>query len=128
MEVNKVCLPLAVIGGFLSVPGWVRSPVVKNKTLWKEWNSEESKILPSFEHWVAKPCFLPSSVTAFSTMLSLPSVRFTTSCSQPEDLVKTSNDLDDGNASDLGNFKAAPARAVVIKKLRRFCKLLTVSS
>ena len=28
-------------------------------------------------------------------MLSLPSVRFTTSCSQPEDFVKTSKDLDD---------------------------------
>src|SRR6266478_8224036 len=35
------------------------------------------------------PCRFPRSVTASSTMLGFPSTRFTTSCSHPEDFVKT---------------------------------------
>ena len=31
MEVSRVCLPAADMGGFLSVPASVRSPVVKKK-------------------------------------------------------------------------------------------------
>jgi hypothetical protein len=64
-------------------------------------NSEESKILPSLEHSTWKPCFLPNSVTTVSQMLSLPSVRFTTWCSKPEDLVKTNKDFAEGTAGDM---------------------------
>src|SRR6266481_1915455 len=128
MVSRRVCLPAGDIGGFLSVPDCVRSPVVKNRTLWKELNSGESKILPSFEHCVWKPCFFPSSVTVVSTMLSLPSVRFTTWCSKPEDLVKTSSDLEEGEASGFGRVIAAPASAAVFRKSRRFPGLFTVIS
>jgi len=34
MEVSRARLPAADIGGFLSVPDVVRSPVVKKKTAW----------------------------------------------------------------------------------------------
>src|SRR4029077_11093878 len=116
------------MAGFLSVPDSVRSPVVKNNAAWKERNSEESKILPSLEHSTWKPCFLPDSVTTVSQMLSLPSVRFTTWCSKPEDLVKTSKDFAEGVAVDIGNVTAAPARALVFRNSRRFDGLFTVFS
>src|ERR1700730_5313591 len=45
---------------------------------------------PSFVTPTLKPCLFPRSVTASSTMLGFPSIRFTTSCSQPDDFVKTS--------------------------------------
>src|SRR5258706_3197698 len=48
---------------------------------------------PSLEQVTSKPCLAPSSVTAVSQMLSLPSWRFTTACSKPEDLVKTRTDF-----------------------------------
>src|ERR1700756_1418359 len=93
MEVSRVCLPAADIGGFLSVPGVVRSPVVKKNTAWCAWRSFESKMRPSLEHLTSKPCFLPISVIAVSQMLSFSPWRFTTACSKPEDLVKTRSDF-----------------------------------
>src|SRR5713101_7988204 len=128
MVSRNFCLPAGDIGGFLSVPSSVRSPVVKKKAAPKELNSAESKILPSLVHSTWKPCFLPISVATFSQMLRLPSLRFTASCSKPEDLVKTSRDFEEGSANELGREIAAPARAVVLRKSRRFVALFTVFS
>src|SRR6185312_14105207 len=93
MALRKDCLPCADIGGFLSVPTVVRSPVVKNATAAYLWKSLESKTRPSLVQVTLKPCLLPSDVIACSTMLSLPPTRFTTSCSHPDDLVKTRTDF-----------------------------------
>src|SRR3954464_4907492 len=93
MALSKDCLPCDDIAGFLSLPTVVRSPVVKKSTAAYLWKSFESKIRPSLLLVTPKPCFVPSEVTACSTMLGLPSTRFTTSCSQPEDLVKTRIDF-----------------------------------
>src|SRR5579863_6831714 len=112
MVSRNFCLAATDIGGFLSVPSSVRLPVVKKKAAPNDLKSAESNILPSLVHSTWKPCFLPISVATFSQMLRLPLVRFTTWCSKPEDLVKTSNDFEEGSASDLGSEIAAPARAV----------------
>src|SRR5207248_1149678 len=125
MVSSRVCFPAELIGGFLSVPVCVRSPVVKNKTLWNERNSGESKILPSFDVSVWKPCFLPRSVTTVSTMLNFPSLRFTTSCSKPEDFVNMRRDFDLAKVSWTGNVAAALASAAVFKKTRRLAGLFT---
>src|SRR2546426_3744450 len=61
-------------------------------------------------------------------MLNLPSLRFTTACSNPDDFVKTSKDLDDGNASGLGKVMAALASAAVLRKCRRFAGLFMMIS
>src|SRR6202022_2692322 len=68
---------------------------------------------PSLEQSTSKPFFLPSSVTAVSTMLSLPSLRFTTSCSKPEDLVKTRRDFFGAEADRCESAKLAVAAVSV---------------
>src|SRR5437868_10993538 len=93
MELRKDCLPCADIGGFLSVPIVVRSPVVKKTAAAYLWKSFESKTRPSLVQVTLNPCLSPSEVIACSTMLSLPPTRFTTSCSHPDDLVKTRTDF-----------------------------------
>src|SRR5713226_7743904 len=72
---------------------------------------------PSFEQVTSNPFLLPSSVTAVSTMLSLPSLRLTTSCSKPEDLVKTRRDL--FGAENDGSERDKPAVAAVIVAVAR---------
>src|SRR5437588_6824885 len=44
---------------------------------------------PSFVALTLNPYLFPISLTASSTMLGFPPILFTTSCSHPEDLVKT---------------------------------------
>src|SRR5262245_40444090 len=120
MESRNFCFPASVIGGFLSVPVSVKSPVVKNSIAPNPAYSLDSKMRPSFEHCTSQPFFLPISVTAVSQMLCLPSTRLTTSCSQPEDFVNTSNDFCGDAKTCLLSARLAPAAAVVRRKSLRF--------
>src|SRR5713101_2831405 len=57
------------------------------------------------------PCRFPRSVTASSTMLGFPSTRFTTSCSHPEDFVKTSTAFSFAASSRFESASPAPVSA-----------------
>src|SRR5947207_8482295 len=91
------------MGGFLSVPTVVRSPVVKKSTAAYLWKSFESNTPPSLLAVTLKPCFSPREVTAFSTLLGLSPIFFTTSCSKPVDLVKTSKIFLDASNNTFSN-------------------------
>src|SRR4029077_19715023 len=116
---SKDCLPCDDIGGFESVPVVVKSPVVKKSTAACFRKSFESNTLPSLVEVTSKPCFFPSTATAESTMLGLPPLIFTTSCSNPEDFVKTSTDFFSAANRHWGTAKLAPAAAPVRKNCRR---------
>jgi hypothetical protein len=64
---SNACLPCGVMGGFPSVPGLVRSPVVKKNTAACFRKSLESKIRPSLEALTSKSCCSPRTVIACST-------------------------------------------------------------
>src|SRR5579871_34328 len=113
------CLPSGDIGGFLSVPGMVRSPVVKKSTALKLRKSFESKIRPSLLEVTPKPCFAPSEVTAWSTMQGLPADVFTTSCSNPDDLVKTRTDFLSEAKNSVGRERPIVATVAVFMNRRR---------
>jgi len=74
---------------------------------------------PSLEQVTSKPFLAPSSVTVVSQMLSLPSLRFTTSCSNPEDLVKTRRDFFDAENKRCGSVRHAVAAVMLRTKVRR---------
>src|SRR5216684_653474 len=57
------------------------------------------------------PFRFPKSVTASSTMLGFPSIRFTTSCSHPEDFVKTRTSFSFAAKSRLERASPAPVSA-----------------
>ena len=84
---SSASFPCALMGGILSVPASVRSPVVKKKNASYRAKSL-SKMRPSFVATTWKPRVLPMSVRAVSESDGPPPVRFTRSCSKPEDLVK----------------------------------------
>ena len=111
MASSSFCLPSGDMGGLPSVPIVVRSPVVKKTTAAYLWNCVSSKIRPSFVTPTWNPCLSPRAVTASSTMLGLPSTRFTTSCSKPEDFVKTSTDLCGAAGRRLPSARPAPVTA-----------------
>jgi hypothetical protein len=119
MASSKDCLPCDDIGGFKSVPVVVKSPVVKKSTAACFRKSFEWKTLPSLVAVTSKLCCFPSAATACSTMLGFPPVVFTTSCSKPEDLVKTRTDLLPAANSSWGNAKLAPTIAPARKNCRR---------
>src|SRR5439155_8630559 len=100
---------------FLSVPTVVKSPVVKKSTAAYLWKSFESKTAPSLVAVTSKPCFFPSVVIAASRMLGLALVVFTTSCSNPEDLVKMRTDFLPAANRPFGRTRLAPATAPVCK-------------
>src|SRR6266853_5726 len=79
---------------------------------------------PSLEQVTSKPFLAPSSGTAVSQMLSLPSWRFTTACSKPEDLVKPRTDFLGAENSRRGSVRHAVAAAMVRTKDRRSKKLV----
>src|SRR6266478_9035845 len=56
-------------------------------------------------------CRFPRSVTASSTMLGFPSILFTTSCSHPEDFVKTSTVFSFAASSRFESASPAPVSA-----------------
>src|SRR5260370_35648799 len=74
---------------------------------------------PSLEQVTSKPFLAPSSVTVVSQMLSLPSCRFTTACSKPEDLVKTRTDFFDAENKRCGSVRHAVAAVMLRTKARR---------
>src|SRR5215469_14911486 len=112
-------LPSGDNGGFLSVPGVVRSPVVKKSTAACLGRSLESNTRPSLVAVTAKPYFLPSEVIVCSTMLGLPSMVFTTSCSKPDDFVNTSTDFFSAPKKSVGKAILAPAMAAAFMNRRR---------
>src|SRR5882724_6212335 len=75
---------------------------------------------PSLEQVTSKPCLAPSSVTTVSQMLSLPSWRFTTACSKPEDLVNTRTDFfgAEKDRHERAEPAAVAANAAVVKVRR----------
>src|SRR5215471_16711659 len=119
MARSSDCLPSREIGGFLSVPGVVRSPVVKNRTAACLRKSPESKTRPSLVAVTSKPCFVPSKVIPCSTMLGFPSILFTTSCSKPDDFVNTSTDFFSEPKKFVGRAILAPVIAVAFMNPRR---------
>src|SRR5882724_2564973 len=66
---------------------------------------------PSFVTPTLYPCRFPRSVTASSTMLGFPSILFTTSCSQPEDFVKTRTVFSFAASSRFESASPAPVSA-----------------
>src|SRR5437764_1766922 len=115
------------MGGFLSVPTVVRSPVVKKSTAAYLWKSFESNTPPSLLAVTLKPCFSPREVTACSTMLSLPSTRLTTSCSQPDDFVETSTDFLPAANNQFGKVILPAATHPVCTNWRRL-KMVFINS
>src|SRR5258708_40327961 len=63
---------------------------------------------PSLVKPALNPYSFPSSLMASSTMLGLPPTLFTTSCSQPDDFVKTSTDLFEAPSSGFESASPAP--------------------
>src|SRR6266849_127336 len=63
---------------------------------------------PSLVTPALNPCLFPSSLMVSSTMLGLPPTLFTTSCSQPDDFVKTSTDLFEAPSSGFESASPAP--------------------
>src|SRR6267142_3620651 len=57
------------------------------------------------------PCRFPRSVTVSSTRLGFPSIRFTTSCSHPEDFVKTRTVFSFAAGSRFESASPAPVSA-----------------
>src|SRR5471030_2661349 len=103
------------MGGCLSVPSVVRSPVVKKNVAAYECSSGESKIRPSLVALTSNPYFAPNPRTHFSTTLGFPGEVFTTVCSKPDDLENSKTDF--LLAADSLLDKANPA--VPIATLRR---------
>src|SRR5260370_351555 len=63
---------------------------------------------PSLVTPALNPCLFPSSLTVSSTRLGFPLILFTTSCSQPDDFVKTSTDLFEAPSNRFESASPAP--------------------
>src|SRR5260370_40262202 len=63
---------------------------------------------PSLVTPALNPCLFPSSLTVSSTRLGFPLILFTTSCSQPDDFVKTSTDLFEASSDRFESASPAP--------------------
>src|SRR2546423_1430327 len=74
---------------------------------------------PSFVTPTLNPCLFPMSLTTSSTMLGFPPTLFTTSCSQPEDFVKTRTALLLAPSKRFESVSPAPVNVAARRNSRR---------